>query len=269
MNHQKRLLTTISISILLIVSKNAHSQDLNHINGSGFNIAVGPGAINLPEAGKFTIGFQSELDANYRWQMANSNSTDNFYLRRHVFGWSNWFKIWHSGNLNKVDVDLVAKNLTAAEKVKSAFLEVSKGGNDAGRIEGFNSPEQNNLLGMNFMTAVGFSQTGTAYQLAMSLRRFWNGSAYSSRLSVHGEIIANEIKVQVGVPADYVFEKNYKLMPLNEVEEFIKENKHLPNVPSGAKIVENGWEVGRMNNLMLEKIEELTLYIIELVLPLS
>ncbi len=249
---------------LLFVYGSIFSQDLNHISGSGFNIAVGPGAVNTPQPGAHHIGLQSELDVNYRWQMTNAHGTDNFYLRRHVFGWSSWFKIWHSGNLNRTDMDFIAKNVTSSEKVKSTYLEVYKGGNDAGRIEGFNSPEQSNLLGMNFLTAVGFSQTGTTYQQAMSLRRFWNGTAYTSRLSVDGEVIAKEVKVQVSVPADYVFEKDYPLMPLEEVERYILEKKHLPNIPSAKTLVEEGWEVGEMDNKMLEKIEELTLYVIEL-----
>jgi hypothetical protein len=264
MPHKYKFLKSIIIAFSIVLSFNSYSQDLNQISGNGFNIIVGPGAINIPEAGVHTIGIQSELDLNYRWQMVNSHGTDNFYLRRHVFGWSSWNKIWHSGNLNKTDVDFLAKNVNVTEKVRSVFVDLANGENDAGRIEGFVSPEQNNLLGMNFMTAVGFSQTGTTYQLAMSLRRFWNGSSYSSRLSVHGEIIAKEIKVQVSTPADYVFENDYTLMPLNQLETYIKENKHLPNIPSASKIIENGWEVGEMNNLMLEKIEELTLYVIDL-----
>ena len=52
-------------------------------------------------------------------------------------------------------------------------------------------------------------------------------------------------------------------MPLNEVEAFVKENKHLPNVPSATEMVENGLDVAQMDAKLLEKVEELTLYIIE------
>jgi hypothetical protein len=163
-----------------------------------------------------------------------------------------------------LDQDFAAKNLNLAEGVKSLRSEVRFGANDAGKIEGFASPEQANLLGMNFLTAVGFSTTGQTYQLAMSLRRFWNGSGYSSRLSVDGEVIAKEIKVQVSVPADYVFEQTYPLMPLEELNEYLKANKHLPKVPAASEIIAEGWEVGEMSNLLLEKIEELSLYVIQL-----
>jgi len=64
--------------------------------------------------------------------------------------------------------------------------------------------------------------------------------------------------------ADYVFEENYFLSPLSEVESFIKTNKHLPNIPSAEQFKSDGYKVGEMDEMLLRKIEELTLYIIEL-----
>lgn len=64
--------------------------------------------------------------------------------------------------------------------------------------------------------------------------------------------------------SDYVFEKDYKLPSLTEVEKFVIKNKHLPNVPSAQEVVENGIDVAKMDAKLLEKIEELTLYIIQL-----
>jgi hypothetical protein len=74
-------------------------------------------------------------------------------------------------------------------------------------------------------------------------------------------ITANEVKV-TAQPADFVFEEDYYLRPLEEVEIFISENKHLPEIPSGAQMMEEGVSVGEMKKLLLMKIEELTLYII-------
>jgi hypothetical protein len=84
------------------------------------------------------------------------------------------------------------------------------------------------------------------------------------KLTVNGKIKAEEVQVVVDVPADYVFEENYQLKPLEEVEKFVKENKHLPGVPDAQTLINNGWQVGEMNNKLLEKVEELTLYMIEL-----
>ena len=89
-------------------------------------------------------------------------------------------------------------------------------------------------------------------------------SAY--KLTVTGKIICEELKVKLvssGWP-DYVFDKKYKLKSLSDVEKFITKNNHLPNIPSAAEVEKNGIEVGDMQKKIMEKIEELTLYIIDL-----
>jgi hypothetical protein len=82
------------------------------------------------------------------------------------------------------------------------------------------------------------------------------------RLSVKGKIRAEEVKVY-NTWADYVFRKDYKLLNLKEVEKYIAENGHLPNVPSAKEITEKGLELGEMAKIQQEKIEELTLYLIQ------
>lgn len=82
------------------------------------------------------------------------------------------------------------------------------------------------------------------------------------KLSVKGKIRAEEIKVY-NTWADYVFAKDYELKPLSEVEEYINSNGHLPNVPSAKEVQENGLKLGEMSQIQQEKIEELTLYLIE------
>ncbi|MEO6718806.1 MAG: hypothetical protein ABIN67_00530 [Ferruginibacter sp.] len=81
------------------------------------------------------------------------------------------------------------------------------------------------------------------------------------KLSVLGSIRAMEVVVETGW-ADYVFGEKYKLRPLKEVEQFIQENNHLPNIPSAQEIQQNGLQLGNAQTLMMEKIEELTLYMI-------
>lgn len=84
-------------------------------------------------------------------------------------------------------------------------------------------------------------------------------------LTVNGAIHAKEIIVDVKSPlADYVFYPDYELMPLHKVEQFVKTNRHLPEIPSAAEVKENGLNMGEMQNKLLQKIEELTLYMIEL-----
>jgi hypothetical protein len=85
------------------------------------------------------------------------------------------------------------------------------------------------------------------------------------KLSVDGKAICTELLVRVVANwPDYVFNKNYKLPGLNEVEDFIIKNNHLPGIPAAKDLESNGLNIGEMQKLQMEKIEELTLYIIEL-----
>lgn len=84
------------------------------------------------------------------------------------------------------------------------------------------------------------------------------------KLAVAGNMIAESVKVQLkGSWADYVFEDDYKLKTLEETEAFVKKNKHLPEIPSAAEVKNNGIDLGEMNVRLLQKIEELTLHLIE------
>lgn len=85
-----------------------------------------------------------------------------------------------------------------------------------------------------------------------------------AKLAVNGTIHSKEVKVDLTVPApDYVFANDYKLKSLQEVENYIKENSHLPEIPSAQEFEKNGINVSEMNMALLKKVEELTLYAIE------
>lgn len=98
-------------------------------------------------------------------------------------------------------------------------------------------------------------------------------SSPTEKLTVKGTIRAEEVRIELGIAPDYVFEKyydgystlksEYKMPTLQEVEAYTKENKHLPEVPSAKEIKENGLKLGEMNAILLQKVEELTLYLIE------
>ncbi len=86
------------------------------------------------------------------------------------------------------------------------------------------------------------------------------------RLYVEGGIMTEKVKVALRNSAnwaDYVFASDYKLMPLKEVEQYVSENKHLPGIDSAKDLAEKGIDVVEMQSKQMEKIEELTLYIIE------
>jgi hypothetical protein len=107
------------------------------------------------------------------------------------------------------------------------------------------------------ITAEGKVQIGNVPVLA--------GNTY--RLFVERGILTEKVKVasKTGVNwADFVFDESYELKPLEEVETFISKNKHLPDVPSAAQVNKDGIDMAQMDATLLQKIEELTLYMIEL-----
>jgi len=84
-------------------------------------------------------------------------------------------------------------------------------------------------------------------------------------LAVNGKAIAEEVQVMTRTTwPDYVFTEDYELMPLTELEEEIETLGHLPGVPSASEVEENGHALGKMDAILLEKVEELTLHLIEL-----
>lgn len=106
---------------------------------------------------------------------------------------------------------------------------------------------------------------GTVYMGSSNLdnENLTNGAGY--KLKVFGKVIAEEVRVQLkNAWPDYVFESGYKKLSITDLEKFVIENKHLPNIPSAKEIEQDGHQLGDVQVKMLEKIEELSLYIIEL-----
>ena len=113
----------------------------------------------------------------------------------------------------------------------------------------------------NQVSSVSFSNEREYNSIATKLGI---GTLYPKhKLDVNGTIRAKEIIVENPSTADFVFEDTYKLKSLREVEQFIKKNKHLPDVASAKQMKKNGVKQGEMNAKLLQKIEELTLYMIK------
>ncbi len=130
----------------------------------------------------------------------------------------------------------------------------------------------NGTLSMFEIENYGGNQTSTTFKIDGNGRTYigvqkpkTTGPHANAMLSVDGKILAKEIYVNIHntVWADYVFDKSYKLMPLNEVEKYISNKKHLPNVPSQSELLEKDLNLAEMQKIQMEKIEELYLYVIE------
>ncbi|MCJ8208813.1 hypothetical protein MUY27_03780 [Mucilaginibacter sp. RS28] len=84
------------------------------------------------------------------------------------------------------------------------------------------------------------------------------------KLTVNGTIHASQVKVDTSIPVpDYVFKSGYRLKSLQDVKAYIDKNQHLPEIPSASQQEKEGVDLGKMNQLLLKKVEELTLYLIE------
>lgn len=84
------------------------------------------------------------------------------------------------------------------------------------------------------------------------------------KLTVNGKVHTEELIIDLNVPGpDYVFKKDYPLLSVLELEKYIKQNNHLPEIPSANELAEKGLSISQMSMLMLKKTEELTLYIID------
>ncbi len=109
----------------------------------------------------------------------------------------------------------------------------------------------------NGVIGIGMSNTASISTAAVT--------AYNFKLLVGGAVGARKVRVTAVTDwADYVFADDYKLQPLTEVEKFVKANKHLEGVPTEKEVKENGVDLGDTQVILLKKIEELTLHLIEL-----
>jgi len=100
-------------------------------------------------------------------------------------------------------------------------------------------------------------------QVAIGMPSFAGGTSTGYKLYVEQGIRTRKVKVDVGSWPDYVFHKSYQLPTLEEVEKFIKTHQHLPEVPSADNVAKDGLDLGDNQSILLKKIEELTLYVIE------
>jgi sporulation protein YlmC with PRC-barrel domain len=137
------------------------------------------------------------------------------------------------------------------------------GGNNSGEGIGSKRTQGSGQYALDFYTSYSSRMTITNDgKVGIGIDPSTTGGTY--KLYVDGGIASREVKVMLGNFPDYVFSDDFSLMSLKELEEFIKINKHLPEIPSAKEVEDKqGFEVGDMQLKLLKKIEELTLYIIQ------
>jgi len=199
-----------------------------------FGIGINTGVMQLYTAGTDKIAFG--------WGNTNAfNETLSIFTGSGLLSYpnvlGNKISFWRAGPNNDYGIG-----------INTGVMQIYTAGTDKiafgwGNVNAFNEK-------ITFLTGTGQVGLGTT-----------NIGAY--QLAVNGNIRSKEVVVETGW-ADYVFDHNYPLKTLEELEHFIKRNNHLPNIPSAKEIEENGLHLGDVQKRMMEKIEELTLYVIEL-----
>ncbi|MBC8643635.1 hypothetical protein [Flavobacterium lindanitolerans] len=275
-------LKQIAIPVLLLFGLAGHSQNV----ASTANLTSG--GYQAGTAGNYNTYYGSNTGEN------NSSGTNNTFLgniagKSNTSGSQNIFIGSQSGFQNKTGTGNIYLGHYAGGEIESGNNNTFIGANAGGEAHGSNNVyigayagyyenldnqlRINNSFGttpliwgdfnldqLKFNGKVGI---GNGFGSFPSTAGSVNVSNYN--LFVKGGILTEEVRVNLqGDWADYVFDKNYNLKPLEEVETFIKENGHLENVPSAKQVKENGIELGEIAKIQQEKIEELTLYLIEL-----
>lgn len=235
---------------------------------TGININDAAGTLNFQTAGN-DKGFVQLSGDNLRVGTYSSNTTGKFVIRT---GGGDQVQVNNSGN---VGIGLGAAAPSAKLHVAGKIFANTNG--EAIRIDGTTPSIGFYHNGGVTSTSYSFiTQNATELYIGVNGRLHLDATTSVSigavdtdgdsyKLAVNGRIVCEELKVKLSQNwPDYVFHEDYKLMPLSEVQKFINTNKHLPNIPSAATVEKEGIFVGDMQKKLMEKVEELTLYILDL-----
>jgi hypothetical protein len=179
---------------------------------------------------------------------------------RPLFAWESYgvrkMVLTASGNLG-IGTTPVSSKLHIADGNGGEQLRFSRG---TGVVRFAQDMNQDNLYLVNGAASITFMAWKANGNVGIGTQ------SPDAKLAVKGDIHTQEVKVDLlgSVAPDYVFAPDYNLLPLSEVESYIKANKHLPEVPSAKQMEDEGLNLKEMNLLLLKKVEELTLHLIDL-----
>lgn len=239
----------ITLAFCLTLSISLHAQWTN--DGNGNNTSVG----DVRTGTKFIITGKGTLESAGSDLFLNSNQA----LKLGAGGGSSThLTVLSTGNVGVGTTSPSSKFEVNGDIRTSTKLILTGSGTVEGSSNDISVKSNGDIL---FGGAGGIGQM----RLTSDGRLGINVTNVNARLTVGGHIWCQEIKVLIdpNTGPDFVFDKAYNLPSLDEVEQFIEENHHLPNIEPAKEMEANGVELGKMDMKLLQKVEELTLYMIE------
>lgn len=205
-----------------------------------------------------------EVAGESRYFLMSKTKTDNKALALYSPDDGGWFTYWEevSGDMivNKGSVGIGLTNPTERLDI-NGNIKVNR----KVKIDGKGSVASLQIMDNSNTSTVDVLLRGDGGKSYIKSGELGIGTTNpSEKLEVNGTIRSKEVKVEASPWPDYVFEPDYELASLEEIEKFIQSEKHLPEIPSAEEIEANGVQLGEMNMLLLKKIEELTLHQIEM-----
>jgi hypothetical protein len=196
-------------------------------------------------------------DDGLDWTDFSNASTTSPYLlfRAHIPDWIS--------NLQKIVIRVKSRASVATKISEIEYLLEQPGQYESGLFTKFGN---NTIWSDLVIKDTGNVQrafvksTGLAYFQKLGIGT--TNTNDTAKLFVEGQIRARQVKVDEDAWPDYVFAKDYKLPSLQNIQQFIKENNHLPGIPSAGEIQTKGLDLGQNQAALMQKVEELTLYLI-------
>ena len=260
------------VSFAVQAQHNYDNQSVIYSNNGNVGIGTSNPSAKLHVNGAFDFltgverlhwGSQHIGQTSHRNYLAPRKADDSGWDWNQEFGYQNYYRAWYfDGNVGigtdnpsaKLHVNGSFDFLTGAERLHWGSQHVGQTGH-----RNYLTPRKADDSDWDWDQEFGYQNYYRAW--------YFNGNVGigtdnpSHKLAVNGTIRAKEIIVNTGW-SDFVFEKDYNLPTLQEVEHYIAENGHLRDIPSAKEVEENGVKLGEMDSRLLQKIEELTLYVI-------
>jgi hypothetical protein len=220
----------------------------------------------------------TDVQTGFRVQRTGTNATDwevyvptgstGLRFRNAAFG-SDVLSFTNTGNVGIGTTSPSTKfEVTGISRISAGgYLQVGPLNQSTDNFGYVSSGGYLNGTGLKFETTNGAGSTaGLTRMTILNNGKVGIGTMNPDELlTVNGKVHATEVRIDLSVPGpDYVFEKGYNLLPLEDVRAYIERHRHLPDVPSAAEMEKNGVNISEMNMILLRKVEELTLHVIEL-----